>query len=127
MFYLRKRDSSSWLHRGHEQSHLNPPLRYPDSNMSTDAEKIYGAMENSSSNEDGPRVGDNKAVLVNEEGLTDLETVSTGSVKPLETAEDIVTHVIQVDDDPSMNPWTARMFIVGKSMLTHVYCQTKVN
>ncbi|KAI8648228.1 hypothetical protein NCS57_01490700 [Fusarium keratoplasticum] len=81
--------------------------------MSTDAEKIYGAMENSSSNEDGPRVGDNKAVLVNEEGLTDLETVSTGSVKPLETAEDIVTHVIQVDDDPSMNPWTARMFIVG--------------
>jgi hypothetical protein len=95
--------------------------------MSTDAEKIYGAMENSSSNEDGPRVGDNKAVLINEEGLTDLETVSTGSVKPLETAEDIVTHVIQVDDDPSMNPWTARMFIVGMSMLTHVDCQTKVN
>lgn len=72
-------------------------------------------------------MGDNKAVLINEEGLTDLETSSTGSVKPLETAEDIVTHVIQVDDDPSMNPWTARMFIVGQSMPTYVDCQTKVD
>ncbi|CAM1503347.1 Fc.00g081230.m01.CDS01 [Cosmosporella sp. VM-42] len=39
-------------------------------------------------------------------------------VRPLETAEDIVTHVIQVDDDPSMNPWTFRMFFVGIGLST---------
>lgn len=37
-----------------------------------------------------------------------------GETGPLETAEDIVTHVIGVDDDPSLSPWTFRMFFVGK-------------
>ncbi|EGO56086.1 hypothetical protein NEUTE1DRAFT_64387 [Neurospora tetrasperma FGSC 2508] len=36
-----------------------------------------------------------------------------GETGPLETAEDIVTHVIAVDDDPSLSPWTFRMFFVG--------------
>ena len=30
------------------------------------------------------------------------------------TAEDLVTQVIHVDDDPSLNPWTFRMFFLGK-------------
>jgi hypothetical protein len=37
-----------------------------------------------------------------------------GETGPLETAEDIVTHVIAVDDDPTLSPWTFRMFFVGK-------------
>lgn len=35
---------------------------------------------------------------------------------PLETAEEIVTHVIHVDDDPTLNPWTFRMFFIGEHM-----------
>jgi hypothetical protein len=34
-------------------------------------------------------------------------------VRPLETAEDIVTTVIDLDDDPTLNPWTFRMFFIG--------------
>lgn len=37
-----------------------------------------------------------------------------GETGPLETAEDIVTHVIGVDDDPTLSPWTFRMFFVGE-------------
>jgi hypothetical protein len=36
-----------------------------------------------------------------------------GDVKNLETTEDIVTTVIHVDDDPTLNPWTFRMFFIG--------------
>lgn len=31
----------------------------------------------------------------------------------LDTAADIVTQVIDLDDDPNMNPWTFRMFFLG--------------
>ncbi|KAI7762556.1 hypothetical protein LZL87_008902 [Fusarium oxysporum] len=49
-----------------------------------------------------------------DKNVHDIEIMSSDKVKqPLETAEDIVTHVIQVDDDPTMNPWTIRMFVVG--------------
>jgi hypothetical protein len=33
------------------------------------------------------------------------------------SAKDIVTHVLHVDDDPSLNPWTFRMFFLGESSL----------
>jgi hypothetical protein len=33
----------------------------------------------------------------------------------LNTAEDIVTTVIHVEDDPTLNPWTFRMFFIGMS------------
>ena len=42
---------------------------------------------------------------------TDVE--SQGSEIHLETAKDIVTQVIHLDDDPTMNPWTFRMFFLG--------------
>ncbi|KAM0469059.1 hypothetical protein ACHAP7_010270 [Fusarium lateritium] len=54
-----------------------------------------------------------KGLSNNENAFDDVEILSLKPVQPLETAEDIVTHVIQVDDDPTMNPWTVRMFIVG--------------
>lgn len=31
------------------------------------------------------------------------------------TAEDLVTQVIHVEDDPTLNPWTFRMFFLGKN------------
>ncbi|KAJ9214069.1 hypothetical protein DTO166G4_4335 [Paecilomyces variotii] len=40
------------------------------------------------------------------------ETVES-SAKVLETADDIVTQVLAVEDDPSINPWTFRMFFLG--------------
>ena len=40
--------------------------------------------------------------------------IGEGEIKALETAEDIVTTVIHLDDDPDMNPWTFRMFFIGE-------------
>jgi hypothetical protein len=40
--------------------------------------------------------------------------IGEGEIGALETAEDIVTQVIHTDDDPTINPWTFRMFFIGK-------------
>jgi hypothetical protein len=40
--------------------------------------------------------------------------IGEGEIGALETAEDIVTTVIHVDDDPTINPWTFRMFFIGE-------------
>lgn len=58
---------------------------------------------------------DKKDLPRDEKDNYDVEVLKSEPTRPLETAEDIVTHVIQVDDDPTMNPWTVRMFAVGKS------------
>lgn len=34
----------------------------------------------------------------------------------LDTAADIVTQVIDLEDDPTMNPWTFRMFFLGMAI-----------
>ena len=44
----------------------------------------------------------------------DAEALSKENAAPLATAEEIVTHVIHVDDDPTLNPWTFRMFFIGE-------------
>ncbi|KAI9833358.1 MAG: hypothetical protein M1819_003753 [Sarea resinae] len=41
------------------------------------------------------------------------DEVQTGETMIVSTAEDLVTNVIHVDDDPSINPWTFRMFFLG--------------
>lgn len=56
---------------------------------------------------------DKKDLPRDEKDNYDVEVLKSEPTRPLETAEDIVTHVIQVDDDPTMNPWTVRMFVVG--------------
>lgn len=33
--------------------------------------------------------------------------------KPPSTARELVTEVISTDDDPSLNPWTFRMWFIG--------------
>ncbi|KAI0317705.1 OPT oligopeptide transporter protein-domain-containing protein [Amylostereum chailletii] len=65
---------------------------------------------------------DEKALHLNEKTGSDeyvekdVESVSvTGSVvsEVLEDERDIVTHVITVEDDPDLNPWTFRAFFIG--------------
>ncbi len=36
-----------------------------------------------------------------------------GEVTVLSDAKDLVTHVIHVDDDPTLSPWTFRAFFLG--------------
>jgi hypothetical protein len=43
----------------------------------------------------------------------DAENNSEGDDLVVSTAEEIITHVIHVDDDPTLNPWTFRMFFLG--------------
>jgi hypothetical protein len=35
--------------------------------------------------------------------------------EPAETPKDLITEVIHVTDDPSLNPWTFRVWFLGKS------------
>lgn len=70
--------------------------------------------ESPSSKADIYPAGEKRGLPQDDKNVHDIEIMSSDKVKqPLETAEDIVTHVIQVDDDPTMNPWTIRMFVVG--------------
>jgi hypothetical protein len=43
----------------------------------------------------------------------DIEASSEDDNVVVSTAEEIVTKVIHVDDDPTLNPWTFRMFFLG--------------
>ena len=47
---------------------------------------------------------------------TDAESttgVDVASTDVLRNERDIVTHIISVHDDPSLNPWTFRAFFIG--------------
>lgn len=35
--------------------------------------------------------------------------------EPVETAKDLITQVLHVDDDPTLNPYTFRVFFLGES------------
>lgn len=48
----------------------------------------------------------------------DVEGQESESEIHLETAKDIVTQVINLDDDPTINPWTFRMFFLGTARLS---------
>ena len=37
-----------------------------------------------------------------------------GETAVVTTAKDLVTHILHVQDDPSLSPWTFRMFFLGK-------------
>lgn len=66
----------------------------------------------------GEKSGDmNKVASIQEVPLPyydDAEALSKGNAAPLTTAEEIVTNVIHVDDDPTLSPWTFRMFFIGE-------------
>jgi len=52
--------------------------------------------------------GDVESVLVEEASVDDDEVI--------ETAEQLVTQVISLDDDPSLSPWTFRVLILGTGL-----------
>ncbi len=75
---------------------------------------------------EGPDSSDSKEIITDEKRspkspTTDLPPyhggVEDAEVTHLDTAEDIVTTVIDVDDDPTLNPWTFRMFFIGIILL----------
>lgn len=39
--------------------------------------------------------------------------------EPVETAKDLVTQVLHIDDDPNLNPYTFRLFFLGRSLTKH--------
>lgn len=42
-----------------------------------------------------------------------------GKAEVLKDAKDVLTHVIHVDDDPSLSPWTVRAFFLGGLVPEH--------
>ncbi|KAG2134261.1 OPT oligopeptide transporter protein-domain-containing protein [Suillus cothurnatus] len=55
------------------------------------------------------------------DGKGDVETATIEVASEegvLSTERDIATHVISVDDDPSLNPWTFRAFFIGIGLST---------
>ncbi|OAX37777.1 hypothetical protein K503DRAFT_800989 [Rhizopogon vinicolor AM-OR11-026] len=50
--------------------------------------------------------------------------VETASVDPdsekavLSTEREIATHIVSMDDDPTLNPWTFRAFFIGLGLST---------
>jgi len=43
----------------------------------------------------------------------DVEATTATHTAAFQNERDIVTHVISVQDDPSLNPWTFRSFFIG--------------
>ncbi|OJA14695.1 hypothetical protein AZE42_09982 [Rhizopogon vesiculosus] len=69
-----------------------PEVAAPEKALSTTDEKLFG------------RQGDIETATVDAD--SDEATV-------LSNERDIATHVISVDDDPTLNPWTFRAFFIG--------------
>ena len=73
------------------------------------------------------RMGDlgSKRVNISTESLTRYSTTDGNDVegagrKPVvANMEDMALKALHVDDDPSLNPWTFRMFVLGKKY--HLY------
>ncbi|KZV71079.1 OPT superfamily oligopeptide transporter [Peniophora sp. CONT] len=64
-----------------------------------------------SGNEKGDSIDDVKDVHYTKE--RDSESLDSGSTAVLQDERDIATHVISIDDDPSLSPWTFRSFVLG--------------
>ncbi len=60
--------------------------------------------------------GEQISVTDEKRDYKDVESISDGAsstASVLRNERDIVTHVISSEDDPSMNPWTIRAFLIG--------------
>ncbi|KAI0066210.1 OPT superfamily oligopeptide transporter [Artomyces pyxidatus] len=72
-------------------------------------EKVELAQELSLSRDEKAKVEEPSAY-----NKSDLEsTTGTDVSEVLSDARDLVTHVITVEDDPTLNPWTFRSFFIG--------------
>lgn len=57
-------------------------------------------------------IDNNEKNLPDQKDGDDLSTDDTES-EVLTDARDLVTHVISVEDDPGLNPWTFRVLVIG--------------
>jgi hypothetical protein len=94
-----------------------------DAVANEDEKKPYGTTTTSADHSSGEFRGSKESIGKGQEaGVQELPAfhydteaaIGEGEIGALETAEDIVTTVIHVDDDPTINPWTFRMFFIGK-------------
>ena len=62
---------------------------------------------------DPPKNGN---VKTSEYASSDEEKQGDHTTKPPTTARDLVTEILTIEDDPSLNPWTFRMWFIGLGM-----------
>ena len=66
---------------------------------------------------DGHRSNQEKAAMESTSPIPppydDIEDNDHKEAAHADTAEDLVTNVLHVDDDPTQNPWTVRMVFLG--------------
>lgn len=95
------------------------PSQNNDTGIASGVDDNSSLRRKSKEKEAGYSKAQEAGVLDTEVPGYDPERTDDGGLGPLETAEDIVTHVIHVDDDQDMNPWTFRMFFLGEQSLQH--------
>ena len=71
--------------------------------------------ENTRSNE--KRLNE-KSFDLEKESIADTDSIDGGDGKDLSDAQNLVTYVISVEDDPSLNPWTFRTLVIGIGLST---------
>ncbi|KAG2054727.1 OPT superfamily oligopeptide transporter [Suillus hirtellus] len=63
--------------------------------------------------EETPGASDKKPYCIKRDIETSAREAETGENIILQNEREIASHVISVDDDPSLNPWTFRAFFIG--------------
>lgn len=96
-------ERSTFAHDGDNADHVDkvaatPPSAGSHESMSDKEKDAMGEKVARTTSSEVPQYRD-------EEGRDDTIHV--------DTAEDIVTTVIAVEDDPTLNPWTFRVFFIG--------------
>ena len=82
--------------------------------MESPAADLPTSYEKRDGNEKADYVDDVKDVGYAKE--RDSESLDSGSTAVLQDERDIATHVISVDDDPSLSPWTFRSLVLGMGL-----------
>ena len=59
-------------------------------------------------------VSNEKDVNIEATPAYDVESGESEEPHHVSTAKDLVTNILHVDDDPSLNPWTFRMWFLGE-------------
>lgn len=68
--------------------------------------------------DDGPPVVDEKESYTKGDIESVTDEAGSDDSEVLRDARDLVTHVISLDDDSSLSPWTFRVFVIGLGLST---------
>ena len=82
--------------------------------MESPAAELSTPYEKRLSGEKGDYVDDVKDVGYTKE--RDSESLDSGSTAVLQDERDIATHVISIEDDPTLSPWTFRSLVLGMGL-----------